>query len=101
MFELHGWLSTQHHGLQTYRSLRQKLTQLARTDAEHIALYKILASMVDPYIESFDEQPLPVDVADTAFCRVLDIVREAEELISQAPGDQVLALNRIAAVELI
>src|ERR1700716_1470137 len=68
MSELHRWLSTQRHGLRTYRSLKQKLTRLARTDAEHVALYKLLASMVDPYIDSFDEQPLPVDVAD----KVLD-----------------------------
>lgn len=101
MSELYSWLSTQHHGLRTYTSLKQKLTRLARTDAEHIALYKLLASMVDPYIDSFDEQPLPVDVADKVFGRVLDIVRDAEESISLAPGDQVQALNKIAAVELI
>jgi hypothetical protein len=77
------------------------LAQLAHTDAEHIALYKLLASMVDPYIDSFDEQPLPVDVADKVFGRLLDIVRDAEQSISLAPGDQVRALNKIAAVKLI
>ena len=101
MSELHNWLSAQHHGLWTYRSLKQQLTLLARTDAEHMALYKLLASMVDPYIDSFDEQPLPVDVADKVFGRVLDIVRDAEESISLAPADQVQALNKIAAVKLI
>src|ERR1700720_2747849 len=101
MSELHNWLSTQHHGLRTYRSLKQKLTRLAHTDAEHMALYKLLASMGDPYIDSFDEQPLPVDVADKVFGRVLDIVRDAEESIPLAPADQVQALNKIAAVKLI
>ena len=42
------------------------------------ALYRLLASMIDPYIDSFDEEPLPVDVADENFARVLDIVRYAE-----------------------
>ena len=101
MSGLHSWLSVQHHGLGTYRSLKQKLAQLAHTDAEHIALYKLLASMVDPYIDSFDEQPLPVDVADKVFGRLLDIVRDAEQSISMAPEDQVRALNKIAAGKLI
>jgi len=101
MSELHSWLSTQHHGLRTYKSLKQELLRLARTDPEHIALYKLLASMIDPYIDSFDEKPLPVDVADKVFGRVLSVVRDAEESITRGPRDQVQALNRIAAVELI
>jgi hypothetical protein len=101
MSELHSWLSTQHHGLRTYKSLKQKLTELTRTDPEHIALYRLLTSMIDPYIDSFDEQPLPVDVADKVYKRVLSIVREAEKSISLEPCDRVRALNNVAAVELI
>jgi hypothetical protein len=57
--------------------------------------------MIDPYIDSFDEQPLPVDVADKTFRRVLDIVRDAEESISLEPANQIQVLNKVAAVELI
>jgi hypothetical protein len=67
MSELHSWLSTQHHGLQTYKSLKQKLIGRASADPEHAALYRLLASMIDPDIDSFDEEPLPVDVADEVF----------------------------------
>ena len=67
MSELHTWLSTQHHGLQTYKSLKQKLIGRASADPGHAALYRLLASMIDPYIDSFDEEPLPVDVADEVF----------------------------------
>jgi hypothetical protein len=56
--------------------------------------------MVDPYIDSFDEEPLPVDVADEVFARVLDIVRYAEDSVSRA-ADQIQALNKVAAVGLI
>jgi hypothetical protein len=101
MSELHSWLSSQHHGLRTYKSLKQKLLRLADSDPAHVALYRLLASMIDPYIDSFDEQPLPVDVADKTFRRVLDIVRDAEESISLEPANQIQALNRVAAVELI
>jgi hypothetical protein len=49
MSELHTWLSTQHHGLQTYKSLKQKLIGRASADPEHAAtLYRLLASMIDP-----------------------------------------------------
>jgi hypothetical protein len=101
MSELHSWLSTQHHGLRTYKSLKQKLITRASADPEHAALYRLLASMIDPYIDSFDEEPLPVDVADQVFARVLDIVRYAEDSVSQGAADQIQALNKVAGVELI
>jgi hypothetical protein len=101
MSELHSWLSTQHHGLRTYKSLKQKLIGRASADPEHAALYRLLASMIEPYIDSFDEEPLPVDVADEVFARVLDIVRYAEDSVSRGAADQIQALNKVAAVELI
>ena len=101
MSELHSWLSTQHHGLQTYKSLKKKLLGRAGADREHAALYRLLASMIDPYIDSFDEEPLPVEVADQVFARVLDIVRYAEDSISRGATDQIQALNKVAAIELI
>jgi hypothetical protein len=101
MSELHSWLSTQHHGLLTYKSLKQKLIGRASADPGHAALYRLLASMIDPYIDSFDEAPLPVDVADEVFARVLDIVRYAEDSVSWGSADQIQALNKVAAVELI
>jgi hypothetical protein len=101
MTELHTWLSVQHPGLRTYKTFQQKTMQLARTDVEHRALYKLLSSIVGPYIDSFDGQPLPADVAEVAFGRLLAVVRDAENSIALAPLDQVKVLNEIAAVELI
>src|ERR1700680_1068696 len=89
MSELHSWLSTQHHGLRTYKSLKQKLIARASADPEHAALYRLLASMIDHYIDSFDEEPLPVDVADEVFARVLDIVRYAEDSVSRVCLSQI------------
>jgi hypothetical protein len=83
MSELHSWLNTQHHGLQTNKFLKQKLIRRAGADPEHAALHRLLASMIDPYIDSFDEEPLPVDVADEIFARILDIVRYAEDSVSR------------------
>ena len=88
MSELHSWLSTQHHGLQTNKSLKQKLIGRASADPDYAALYRLLASVIDPYIDSFDEEPLPVDVADEVFARVLDIARYAEDSVSRRSADK-------------
>ena len=101
MVELHSWLSHQHPGLRTYVALQQKTNELARTDAEHRAIYKLLSTIIDPFIESFDEDPLPAGVAETTFQRLLDVVRDAEDAISLAPEKQIDALNKLAAVELV
>lgn len=101
MVELQSWLSHQHPGLATYIALQQKTNELARTDAEHRAIYKLLSSIIDPFIESFDENPLPAGVAETTFQRLLEVVRDAEDAVSLAPERQIDALNKLAAVELV
>ena len=101
MVELHSWLSHQHPGLGTYVGLLQKTNELARTDAEHRAVYKLLSSIIDPFIASFDEDPLPAGTADATFRRLLDVVRDAENAITLAPDQLIDALNKIAAVELV
>jgi len=56
--------------------------------------------MAGRYIESFDEAPLPVAIAEHAYRRLRDIVAEAENS-KQAPApQQIQALNRVASVEL-
>jgi hypothetical protein len=98
--ELHDWLVGQHPGLRTYKSFQQQALQLALSDAEHRALYRLLASMVGRYIESFDEEPLPVDVAKNAYQRLLNIVDDAEKSIGAPASEQVKTLNKVAATEL-
>ena len=101
MVELHSWLSHQHPGLKTYVTLQQKTNALAETDAEHRAVYRLLSAMLDPFIASFDEEPLPAGVADSTFQRLLSVVRDAENAIALAPDQQIDALNQIASVELV
>jgi hypothetical protein len=101
MVELHNWLSHQHSGLRTYVTLQQMTNELAKTDAEHRAVYKLLSSIIDPFIASFDEEPLPAGVAESTFQRLLAVVRDADNAISLAPDQQIEALNKIAAVDLL
>jgi len=101
MVELHSWLSQQHPGLRTCVTLQQKTDELARTDAEHRAIYRLLSSIIDPFIDSFDEEPLPAGVAEATFLRLLDVVRDADNAIALSPDQQIDALNKMAAVELV
>jgi hypothetical protein len=52
--------------------------------------------MIDPYIDSFDEEPLSVDLADKVFARVLDIVRYAEDSVSRGRSPKSRRLTRLA-----
>jgi hypothetical protein len=58
----------------------------------------LLSSLVGSYIEAFDEEPLPVAVADRAFERLLDLVAILD---FRASAEHRLAdLNRVAACHL-
>ena len=62
------------------------------------ALCRLLSSLVGGYIEAFDEEPLPVAVADRAHQRLLDL---AASLDLRATAEHQLAdLNRVAACRL-
>jgi hypothetical protein len=98
--ELHRWLLSQHPGLRTYKSFQQKALELASSDDEHRALYRLLASMVGRYIDSFDEEPLPVDVASRAYQRLVSVVDDAELSMAAPASQQVQTLNKVAATEL-
>ncbi|QOZ65832.1 hypothetical protein [Bradyrhizobium arachidis] len=94
MNDLHAWLSEQHHGLRTFRTFQQKLETLGRDDPEQRGLCRLLSSLVGSYVEAFDEAPLPVEVADGAYQRLLTLVASID---LNADADRRLAdINRVA-----
>ena len=96
MSDLHAWLSRQHHGLRTFQIFQQKLATLSGDEPEQRALCRLLTYLVGSYIETFDEEPLPV--ADRAFQRLLDLVASLD---FRASAEHRLAdLNRVAACDL-
>ncbi len=98
MNDLYAWLSQQHHGLRTYRALQQKLDILSGQDPDQRALCRLLGGIVGNYVESFDEDPLPVAVADRAYQRLLDLVGSLD---FGAGADRRLAdINRVAGFDL-
>jgi hypothetical protein len=98
MNDLHAWLSQQHHGLRTFHTFQQKLATLSRDEPGQRALCRLLSSLAGNYIEAFDDEPLPVAVADRAYQRLLDLVAGLD---FRASADHRLAdLDRVAACDL-
>ena len=98
MNDLHTWLSQQHHGLRTFRTFQKKLDDLSTAAPEQRALCRLLNVVVGSYVETFDEEPLPVAVADRAYYRLLDLVASVD---FGASADRRLAdINRVAACDL-
>ena len=100
MTDLRDWLNGQHPGLRTYKTFREKALELCATDAEHRALYRLLANLAGHYIAAFDEEPLPTGVAKHAYDVFLDLVEEGDRSIGAPVEQQLAALNKIAAAEL-
>jgi hypothetical protein len=98
MNDLHTWLSQQHHGLRTFRNFQQKLDALGEDDPGQRGLCRLLSDLVGGYIEAYDEDPLPVAVADDAYQRLLDLVASLD---LEGNSDRRLAdINRVATSEL-
>jgi len=94
MNDLHTWLSQQHHGLRTFRTFQQKLETLGRDDPAQRGLCRLLSGLVGSYVEAFDEAPLPVEVADGAYHRLLALVASID---LNADADRRIAdINRVA-----
>ena len=98
MNDLYTWLAQQHHGLRTFRVFQQKLDDLSRDEPEQRALCSVLNAVVGSYVDRFDEEPLPVEVADLAHRRLLELVGSLD---FDAGADRRLAdINRVAACDL-
>ena len=99
MNALYTWVSQQHHGLRTFKTFQQKLESLSRDEPEQQGLYRLLSNVVGGYIEAFDEEPLPVEVADHAHRRLLELLASLDV---QANSDRRLAdINRVASFDLL
>jgi hypothetical protein len=99
MNDLCTWFSHQHHGLRAFRNFQQKLESLSRDEPEQRGLYRLLSGLVGSYIETFDEEPLPVAVADHAHERLLELLASLDPQAN--PARRLADINRIAASDLL
>lgn len=100
MNELYTWVSQQHHGLRTFKTLQQKLDSLSKDEPEQRGLYRLLSNVVGGYIEAFDEEPLPAEVADRVHRRLLELLASLD--VQAKNSDRRLAdINRVASFDLL
>jgi hypothetical protein len=98
MNELLMWLSRQHHGLHTFRRFQQRLAKLCKDEPEQKALYGLLHRFVGNYIDAFDEEPVPVAVADRAYDRLQKLLASLDP--GANAGRRLADLNRVASSDL-
>ena len=99
MNELYAWLLQQHHGLLTFKTFQQKLDDLSRDEPEQRGLCRLLSNLAGGYIDAFDEEPLPVEVAERAHRRLLELLASLD---LRANSDRRLAdINRVASCDLL
>ena len=100
MGALSDWLAGQHPGLRTFKTFQEKALQLSAAEADHRALYRLLAGVAGRYVEAFDEKPVPVDVAKPPMRNFRSSSRVASSRSAHPCERQIEALNTIAGAEL-
>jgi len=99
MNDLYTWVSQQHHGLRTFKTFQQKIESLSRDEPEQAGLYRLLSNLVGGYVEAFDEEPVPVEVADHVHRRLLELLASLD---LRANSNRRLAdINRVASFDLL
>ena len=100
MNELLDWLRLQNGGVRTFAEFRHKALALRAVDPEHAALARLLGDLSGRFADTYEDQPLSIDVADHAFAQLTALVREAAELGAAEPAEQLRLLNEIGRSEL-
>jgi hypothetical protein len=101
MGELHDWLSSQHHGLKTFKAFRHTMLDRVASEPSHRALYRLLAGLTEEYIARYDGEAVPVDVAEQTFQHLLEIVDKAEGSLAASIPQQFQILNELAVAKLV
>lgn len=99
MNDLYTWFAHQHHGLRAFRDFKQKLEELSADEPEQRGLYRLLGNMIGSYIEAFDEEPLPVAIADHAHDRLLALLGSLD--LRGGPDRRLADINRVAESDLL
>lgn len=98
MNELYSWLADRHHGLRTFKSFQVELERLAQHQPAQRGLCRLLTQLVDSYVETFDEAPLPIEIADDVHRRLTDLLASLD---LQGDSERRLAdINRVAEFDL-
>ncbi|MCG6205945.1 hypothetical protein LPW26_14935 [Rhodopseudomonas sp. HC1] len=94
MNELQAWVAQQHHGLRTFKSFQLELEQFAVRQPAQRGLCSVLANLVESYIVAFDEEPVPVDLANDVHHRLTQLLSTLD--LDGDPERRLEDINRVA-----
>ncbi|KLK92189.1 hypothetical protein AA309_15880 [Microvirga vignae] len=100
MNELIAWLKEQNEGVSTYIGLQQRAHGLASSDPDQAALFRLLGSLAARFASSYDDMPLPANIARSTFERMITLVEEALRAMDGTAQEKLAVLNEIARAEL-
>jgi hypothetical protein len=106
MNELIGWLKDQNEGVCTYTGLQQRAHAMASSNPEassnpdEAALFRLLAALAARFASSYDDMPLPANIARPAFERVMTLAEEALTTVDGTAQEKLAVLNEIARADL-
>jgi len=79
-------------------AIARSTEDLSAEEPGHRALYRLLSNLVGRYVDAFDEEPLPISVAERAYDRLLELLGSVD---LRATADRRLAdIDRVAASDL-
>jgi hypothetical protein len=91
MDELQEWLKSQHKGLRTYKTFHQRVLDLGLEQKRDYVLCHLLAVLVERFIDSYEENPLSIEVADAAHKKLVELTEKAAKF-GDMPCEQRLQL---------
>jgi hypothetical protein len=100
MNELLQWLQLQSGSIRALIQFQQQALALRSAEPEHAALMRLLADLAARFVETYDGEPLPADVAERALARLIQFVEKAVRVRSASPSEQLALLNNIGLAEL-
>jgi Ser/Thr protein kinase RdoA (MazF antagonist) len=100
MKELIAWLKEQNEGVCTYIGIQQRAYGLALSDPDQAALFRLLGALAARFASSYDDMPLPANIARPAFERVMTLVEEALRTMDGTAEEKLAVLNEIARTDL-
>jgi len=98
--ELAQWLKSQHKGLRTYKTFQQRALEMGAQHRDQYALYYLLGMLVGRFVDSFEENPLTLDVTDEAHRRLVAFADKAAGYERMSADERLKLLNEIAGSEL-
>jgi hypothetical protein len=84
------------HGLGAYVALRKRCIDGMRPGVPDAALNKLIVGIIDEFIDYFEREPFPGDIADAAHANMVQILEAAAAYHGRPAEEKLAVLDAIA-----